>query len=290
MEYDEGIQGGALRSAEYSLVNQHFGSGTQLVKVSDFEKLMAMGYVALKDWVAGEEITKDNLIALKWETPNMPTWSKTMDEIVADLNTILRKYEINTIERMRHFLTQCMKESNRGRWLREHDQLIDRNGWNDAQIQNNFEKNYSYSYPFNYRGVGYIHLTFRYGYQAFATYLLKERYPELNVRWGSPINTDAAAIETNYNNAVNAAQNKGHNIKLYTDIVDIGTTHVATYFAWETAGYFWMSTRLNDTVDTLKANDPDEVDKVTAVVNKYDIASSYEDRRNFYREVKNIIK
>jgi hypothetical protein len=54
MEYDEGIQGGALRSAEYSLVNQHFGSGTQLVKVSDFEKLMAMGYVALKDWVAGD--------------------------------------------------------------------------------------------------------------------------------------------------------------------------------------------------------------------------------------------
>jgi hypothetical protein len=56
MEYDEEIQGGALRSAEYRLVNQHFGSGTQLVKVSDFEKLMAMGYTELRRWVLGGEL------------------------------------------------------------------------------------------------------------------------------------------------------------------------------------------------------------------------------------------
>jgi GH24 family phage-related lysozyme (muramidase) len=61
MEYDEGIQGGARRSAEYLLVNQHFGSGTQLVKVSDFEKLMAMGYAELKDWVAGGQLKVETL-------------------------------------------------------------------------------------------------------------------------------------------------------------------------------------------------------------------------------------
>jgi hypothetical protein len=244
---------------------------------------------ALEGGAANIFVNRDIISDLKWEIPNMPGWKKSLNEIASEINSVLSKYEINTVERIRHFFAQCMKETARGRNIREHDHLLDRDGWDEQRIKTMHEEG-SYSYPFEYRGAGYIQLTHKYAYQAFATYLLRERYPEFNIRWGSPHNTGAGTIDTNYKNAVDLARERGYNIKQYTDIVDIGNTYVAMNFACETAGYCWMSQRLNTLVDGLKRNDPNEADKVTAVVNRYDTVASYEQRRNFYSEVMNIIK
>lgn len=46
-------------------------------------------------------------------------WIKLTMDTVIGLNQILEKYEINTRERIRHFLAQCMKESGRGAAVRE---------------------------------------------------------------------------------------------------------------------------------------------------------------------------
>ncbi|MFC9600843.1 hypothetical protein ACFTQL_23770 [Peribacillus butanolivorans] len=47
-------------------------------------------------------------------------WNMVNDLMVRDLNSTLEKYNITTRERIRHFLSQCMIESDYGKATKEY--------------------------------------------------------------------------------------------------------------------------------------------------------------------------
>ncbi len=94
-------------------------------------------------------------------------------------------------------------------------------------------------------------------------------------------NTHVPMSPDEYNLAVETANNKGYDIKEYTDIVDIGNEYVSEKFAWETPGYFWKSNNLTS------ADENTPVDDVTFVENSG--TNTYEQRREIYEKVKKYI-
>ena len=224
-------------------------------------------------------VTKAHLLDLRW--------NKVTDNMVRDLNRVQMKYEITTVERVRHFLAQCMDETGSGQNIREGEYLLDNGSWNQAQYEAYYNNNTTYKYK--YRGVGYIQTTNAYNYLSFATAMIAEAYPDLDITVRYPVNTDEPTLRTYYDRAVNAAKSKGYDIKQYTDIVDLGADYVAKDYAWEIAGFWWKSGNVNTVVDGLKPGDASEVDKVTAIVNKYAPWQSYSRRRTYYTETTNVI-
>jgi predicted chitinase len=82
-------------------------------------------------------------------------WHNVTKEMIADLNNTLEQYYITTPERIRHFFSQCSKESERGIYTSE---------------QNFGDPNYfkTKEYGEKYRGAGYIQMTWAENYEAFA--------------------------------------------------------------------------------------------------------------------------
>lgn len=195
---------------------------------------------------------------------------------VEELKDICIKYNITTVERLRHFLGQCSVETGGDQDLIEND--------NKAGT---YLKKMKY-YP--YYGAGRIQITWKYGYQAFAIYEALQNCPELcsKIKYLNPKNNSAASIESMYNNMVKFAKEKKINIKAYTDIVAKGPEYVAKNYAWESAGYFWEVNDCNDVVDSLGKNNTSGVDKITKIVNQW--TDTYQKRRNSYDKVSKSIK
>ncbi len=95
------------------------------------------------------------------EQLNKLGWSDITDEQVEDLNYSLKKYDITTPERIRHFLSQCSHESGLGIWTQE---LA---SGDDYEYREDLGNIYQGDGP-RYKGAGYIQLTGRSNYQRFA--------------------------------------------------------------------------------------------------------------------------
>lgn len=164
-------------------------------------------------------------------------WTYT-EESLADLNRVLREYEIRTPEEISQFLAQAAVETAAGRWLTE---LGD-----DAY----FEK---YGYTAGTRGAGYLHLTFEYGQMAFATWMMKKSVPELGgIAYRNPTFHDAQEVTEAYYSALRVAANLGIDISSYSRIVydpqspvATGADYIAQAYAWESAGYYWHITGIS---------------------------------------------
>ena len=96
-------------------------------------------------------VSKGQLYAMGWKNVN--------NRMVADLNDTLRKYDITSTEGIRHFLSQVSVESLCGTMLHEKY---------NGTPEEYFKK---VDGGAKYRGAGYIHLTHKYNYQAFANYV-----------------------------------------------------------------------------------------------------------------------
>ncbi len=213
------------------------------------------GYVSPEQYLITEEI----LINIGWE-------GEINEMSMYSLNMMLVEYEINTTERLRHFFTQILVESNNGLYNREGEQLLTEYGYTQEEYEN-YYNNSNRSYTYKDRGVGYIQTTFTYNQQAFATYLLINDYTQLEVEFLSPKNHNAEEIEENYQNALEQATNAGIDISMYQIIVDQGTDYIAVNYPWDIAGYWWMVNKENEQVDTFESGNKYEVDKVTDDVN-----------------------
>jgi predicted chitinase len=85
-------------------------------------------------------------------------------EEITELNRCLRKFNITTANRIRHFLSQTAHESGGGKWKKELSDGKYLEGRTDLGNVNEGDG------P-RYKGAGYIQLTGRWNYQKFADYI-----------------------------------------------------------------------------------------------------------------------
>lgn len=219
-------------------------------------------------------ITAQHLIDIGWNKRNID-----IDEI----NRILVKYEINTTERIQHFITQVTYESGYGKYTREGEYLLDP-PYNFTQEKYEAYYNKKSNYKYKDRGVGYIQTTFNYQHKFFAIDMFREEYPQYElskVAYNHP-----EAIDPVYNEMLKIAKNNNLNIKHITDINDLGTDYIAKNYSWEITGWWWKQHNANELVDNSK---PGDVDSVSRLVNKYD-TPSFSARRDIYKKVIDYIK
>ncbi len=130
-----------------------------------------------------------------------------------------------------------------------------------------------------YRGSGYIHITWEYGYQAFATYLILQDIPKLQdyANYLNPKNNNAESIADEYNKLIVAAQDLGIDISKYTNIVDFGADYVAENYAWESAAYYWDANKINEVIDN-----GGNLDEVSSIINRWD-TGTFDKREELYK-------
>ena len=107
-------------------------------------------------WIKDSLVTKEQLNAVGWKNVS--------DFVVKDLNNCLQKFNINTPERIRHFISQCSHESACGIYTKE---LASGQAYEGRRDLGNAQTGDGKKY----KGAGYLQLTGRSNYQALANYL-----------------------------------------------------------------------------------------------------------------------
>ena len=260
------------------------GEGKELLNANESYMICTYGrgYLFFKD--AGqvmrsemEEMAKDQLLVTieqlqnipdGWQfrdmvsydlTTSMPNYADGTRDITQDdvdeLNRILWKYEINTPNRIAHFLAQTYVESQRGFGRVERYKTSDLITYftgeyenNDkAKILGNTEKGDG---PL-FRGAGAIHITGRLNYQAFSDYMGDER------------------------------------------IITDGALYVGQNYYWESAGFYWSigkpGTANDDRYDLNKKCDENaSVEVITGIINGG--KSKLEEREKAYAYFSEVIQ
>jgi len=219
-------------------------------------------------------VTKADLIALKWR--------KVTDEMVSDLNRVQIKYNILSIESVRHFLGQCGYETSNGGNLHE--------GSN------------------RYLGGGYMQITHNYNYAAFAIYLALEKHPELATYgvkyltptihfYDNPKEKPERLIKNMYEKLISVAKANKIDISEFTSIFERGHYTVSEKYKWESAGWYWKDRGISEKIDDDLRNKKTELvisNNVSELVNpgaKRDTGKEKERTRySCYLETKKVIK
>ncbi|MCL1902961.1 MAG: hypothetical protein FWF94_00905 [Oscillospiraceae bacterium] len=113
----------------------------------------------------GDVITAGHLRQMGWvESALTPT-------LLNDLNKTLKTFNITTVNRVRHFISQCSHESGMGRWTRELASGM------DYEFREDLGNILPGDGP-RYKGAGYLQMTGRWNYQQFANYIGDQRVME----------------------------------------------------------------------------------------------------------------
>ncbi len=138
---------------------------------------------------------------------------------LADLNSCLNRFEINTPARMRHFLSQCAHESGGLKWTKE---LASGRKYNGRKDLGNIRPGDG---P-RFKGAGFIQLTGRANYQKFADFIKDPRVMEGvdYVAANYPFSSAGSWWRTN---RMNALCDRGATVKQVTKKVNGGYNGLA---------------------------------------------------------------
>ena len=139
--------------------------------------------VATVEIIENSKISASDTLVTESQLQQMG-WNNVNDALIEDLNSTLRNNDITTVERIRHFISQCAHESGLGFYSRE---IADGTAYEGRSDLGNI-------YPGDgpkFKGAGYIQLTGRYNYQQFANHMNDQRimegvdYVAANYPWSS---------------------------------------------------------------------------------------------------------
>ncbi|MEW4426848.1 RHS repeat-associated core domain-containing protein [Paenibacillus pabuli] len=149
------------------------------------------------------------------------------NNMMKDLNVTLGTYDITTKERISHFLSQVMQESELGRWTTE---LGGRNyfskyepGTKLGKQLGNTEKGDGYKF----RGAGYIQMTGRYNYQRFADAMGDPKIMKIGAEYVAKNYAWRAAGFWWDDKKMNKLVDSGASVTQVTKRVNGGTNHLA---------------------------------------------------------------
>lgn len=140
--------------------------------------------------------------------------SLIQDSEIVEMNQGLNLFEINTTSRIRHFLSQISHESGGGRWKKE---LASGNDYNGRVDLGNTQPGDG---P-KYKGAGYIQLTGRANYQAFANYIKDPKVMD-GVDYVADKYPVTSACYWWYNNKMNALCDANPSVEVVTRRVNGG--------------------------------------------------------------------
>ena len=141
------------------------------------------------------------------------------DKQLADLNSCLNRFEINTHPRMRHFLSQTAEESGGLKWMKElasGEQYQGRRDLGDTHPGDGPK----------YKGAGVLQLTGRDNYQAFANYIHDSKVME-GVNYVSITYPFTSGGFWWYKNNMNALCDRGATVEEITRRVNGGLNGLA---------------------------------------------------------------
>jgi SPP1 gp7 family putative phage head morphogenesis protein len=211
------------------------------------------------EWrLRGKEYATD-IWLVSYEDLSRLGWYGVTAKMISEFNETQIKYEILTLEQVKHFLAQCAKETLKGKTLAEKGRTS------------------------KYKGAGYIQMTNEYEYHAYATYLIAAKYPEFGIKAKFSSGTGPDILASDYRLAVEMARENGYDISEFTAIVDEGANYVSQHFAWDCSGYYWMAHKLNARISALPPRSRWAVDKVTDIINNG--AKDRDGRKNYYSEI-----
>lgn len=180
---------------------------------------------------------------------------------IINLNRVFTLYKITNRERICAFLSQTGYESRNGKQMcetvGEDDTENTRTAMEKYILENNFDKHGNFKYPYQYRGGGAIHTTYKENYQ--------EIFSEItNIKDENIIENIATEYTGDDKNVIEEEK-----------IISIGTEYVAYNYPWLSAGIFWKNNDLNGILETEKTdkNDEDEIG-ILGVINKINPGST----------------
>ncbi len=165
------------------------------------------------------------------------------EQSLAELNRVLREYNICEPQQISHFLAQATVETAAGKKLTEtgDDEYFEKHGYSAGA-----------------RGAGYLHLTHDYGQMAFSTWMMKKYVPELkDIAYQNPASSTKDQVTQAYYAALRQAANLGLDVSAYSRIVydencpvSTGADYIAEAFAWESAGYYWQAAGIGEALSS----------------------------------------
>ena len=143
-------------------------------------------------------------------------WTNLTTEILADLNKCLQLYQIVTVPRIRHFISQCSHESGAGRYRKE---LADGRAYEGRTDLGNTQPGDG---P-KFKGGGYIQLTGRYNYQKFSDAMCDPKIVNIGVDHVAEHYPWSSAGFWWNSNEMNALVDSGASVEQVTRRVNGGT-------------------------------------------------------------------
>ena len=170
-------------------------------------------------------------------------WKNISSSMVLDLNSCLRRFQINTVSRIRHFISQCSHESGGGIYTRE---IANGEAYNGRSDLGNI-------YPGDgpkFKGGGYIQLTGRYNYQQFANYMGDQQIVQQGVNYVASKYPWTSAGFWWHRNGMNALCDSGASVEAITLKVNGGYNGLADRKYWYNRCVQVI------TADSIEANNP----------------------------------